>query len=100
MTGLRGFMPFTKSISSKVNVIAWLEFAFAYYDAAIYHVNHYVTETPHSKAEDFREEKDIYIYIYIYIYLFVLQMFAQVQIQALLFMSNLATIQFGLFSFV
>ena len=32
--------------TSKVNVIAWLEFEFAYYDSVVYHFNHYSTRTP------------------------------------------------------
>ena len=30
-------------MSSKVNVIAQLEFELAYYDVAVHHVSHYVT---------------------------------------------------------
>ena len=36
----KGFHAFTKSISLKVNVIAWLEFELTYYDIAVKHVNH------------------------------------------------------------
>ena len=32
---------FPKEISSKVNIIAWLEFELAYYDVVVQHVNHY-----------------------------------------------------------
>ena len=37
---------FPKSISSKVNVIASLEFEHAYYDVAVLHVSHDATGTP------------------------------------------------------
>ena len=37
-------MPFHKVINPKVNVIAWLEFELAYFEAAIQHVSHYTTK--------------------------------------------------------
>ena len=44
---VRGFYTFPKSISSKVNVILWLEFEIVYYVSVLY-VSHYATGTlPH-----------------------------------------------------
>ena len=37
---------FPKSICSKVNVIAQLEYELAYYDSAVHRFNHYTTRTP------------------------------------------------------
>ena len=37
---------FPLSIGSKVNLIAQLEFAHAYYDVAVQYVSHYTTQTP------------------------------------------------------
>ena len=41
-----GFYNFPKSICSKVNVIARLEFELAYYDFTVHRFNHYSTRTP------------------------------------------------------
>ena len=40
---IRGFIPFTKGICPKVNVIARLQFELAYYDSAVHSFNHYIT---------------------------------------------------------
>ena len=36
---------FSKGISPKVNVVAWLEFELAYYDVVVWNVSHYATVT-------------------------------------------------------
>ena len=36
---------YPKGINPKVNVIAWLEFELAYYDAVVYHANHSASGT-------------------------------------------------------
>ena len=41
-----GFIPFPKGICPKVNVIARLEFEFAYFDSIVHRFNHYTTRTP------------------------------------------------------
>ena len=55
--GDKGVYIFAKSICSKVNMIAWLEFERAYYDV---HLSVHQVKSP---------IKIIYIYIYIYIYI-------------------------------
>ena len=40
------FIPFSKAISLKVNVIVRLEFELAFNDVAVQYVSHYVTGTP------------------------------------------------------
>ena len=45
---IRGFMPFSRSICPKVNVIVRQEFELAYYDLAVQRFNHYTTATPTS----------------------------------------------------
>ena len=42
----KGVHIFPKSSDPKVTAIARLEFELVYYDVAVYHVNHYATETP------------------------------------------------------
>ena len=41
----RGFIPFPKGISPKVNVTGRLELELAYYDSAVQCFNHYTTGT-------------------------------------------------------
>ena len=41
-----GFVPFPKGISSKVNIIAPLQFELAYYDGAVPQVSHYTSGIP------------------------------------------------------
>ena len=41
----KGFHAFSKSISPVVNVLAWLEFEFAYHDFTVQHFKHYAEET-------------------------------------------------------
>ena len=43
----KGVHTFPKGICPKVNVIARLEYEFAYYDSAVHRFNHYTTRTPH-----------------------------------------------------
>ena len=43
----KGVHAFPKGICPKVNVIARLEYEFAYYDSAVHRFNHYTTRTPH-----------------------------------------------------
>ena len=43
--GYNGVHAFLKDISLKVNTIAWLEFELAYYDVAVRHISHNITET-------------------------------------------------------
>ncbi len=38
--GIKGFMPFPRVISPKLNLIELLEFEFADYDVAVQHINH------------------------------------------------------------
>ena len=38
---IRGFIPFSKGISLKVNVKVQVEFKLAYYDVTVQHINHY-----------------------------------------------------------
>ena len=45
-------MPFLKGISSKVNVIAKIEFELVYYDIAVQRINHYAWETTLSSIAD------------------------------------------------
>ena len=40
------FLTFSKGISLKVIVIAWLEFELTFYNVTIQHINHYTTGTP------------------------------------------------------
>ena len=42
----KGVHTFPKGICPKVNVIAWLEFEFAYYDVAVQHDSYYSMGTP------------------------------------------------------
>ena len=42
---LKGFMPFWKGISRKVNGVAWLEFELANLETAVQHINHNATRT-------------------------------------------------------
>ena len=41
--GYKGINTFPKIISPKVNVITWLEFELAYFEAAVQHFTHYTT---------------------------------------------------------
>ena len=43
----KGVYAFPKSISPKVNVIAWLELELTYYKAIVLHFSHYTTGTLH-----------------------------------------------------
>ena len=43
--GIRGFILFPKGISTKVNVIARLEFELVYFEAAVHYISHCVTVT-------------------------------------------------------
>ena len=49
---------FLKGISLKVNVIAWQEFKFIYYDVAVQHVSYYAMETSHPEMKwRFKQKK-------------------------------------------
>ena len=44
--GDKGIYTFPKGVSLRVNMIAWLEFEFAYFEAAVRHFDFYATPTP------------------------------------------------------
>ena len=51
----KGVHTFPKGICPKVNVTAWLEYEFAYYDSPVHRFNHYATKTPTSYIEYMRD---------------------------------------------
>ena len=49
--GNKGVHIFPKDTNPKVNIIAWMEFEPAYYDAAVQHISHYTTKTSPQRTE-------------------------------------------------
>ena len=43
----KGFIPFPRGISPKVNVIDWLEFKITHFEATVKHLSHCTMGTPH-----------------------------------------------------
>ena len=43
---IRGIITFSKSIWQKLNVIAWIEFELAYFEAAVQYIWYYTVGTP------------------------------------------------------
>ena len=52
--GNKGVHAFSKGISSKVNVITWLEFELVYFEAAVQYFSPYATWTPENFIKDNR----------------------------------------------